>query len=161
VGLLGDDDTATRIAADAVLRGSEVVVADRGDGVLRGIAIALARGFVTPLEAEQARARVKVSPDLDGFDRAGLVLVADGEPLDRLAAVVRPRCVVAVRGTYPAWFPHPRRLVGLRFPSSSAAELVRGPRTDSDTLAAVAAWLKPFGFRATVAPATGVSARAA
>jgi enoyl-CoA hydratase/carnithine racemase len=160
VGLLGDDDSASRIAADAVLRGSEVVVTS-GDGVWRGIAIALARGFVTPLESEQAKVRVKVSPRLDGFDRAGLVLVAEGESLDRLAAVARPRCVIAVRGTYPVWFPHPRRLVGLRFPSPNAAELVRGPRTDSDTLATLAAWLKPFGFRSVVAPATGVLARAA
>jgi enoyl-CoA hydratase/carnithine racemase len=161
VGLHGDDGTASRIAAGAALRGYDVVIAGSGDGVFRGIAIVLARGFVTPLEADQAKARVKVSPDLAGFDRAGLVLAAEGESLARLAGVIRPRCVVAVRGTYPAWFPHPRRLVGLRFPSPSAAELIRGPRTDPDTLAALAAWLRPFGFRPAVAPGLGVSARAA
>jgi enoyl-CoA hydratase/carnithine racemase len=161
VGLLGDDDTAARIAADAALRGSEVVIAGSGEGVFGGIAIALARGFVTPLEAEQSRSRVKLSPALDGFERAGLVFAAAGEPLDRLAAVIRPRCVVAIGGNYPAWFPHPRRLVGLRFSSPSAAELLRGPRTDADTLAALAAWLRPFGFRSAVAPSLGVSARAA
>ena len=33
VGLLGDDDTASRIAADAALRGCEVLVSGRADGV--------------------------------------------------------------------------------------------------------------------------------
>jgi enoyl-CoA hydratase/carnithine racemase len=160
VGLLGDR-LASRIAADAALRGCEVVIAGNSDDVLFGITITLDDGFVTPLEAEQAKARVKVSPHLDGFERAGLVFAVAGESLDRLAAVIRPRCVVAVRGDCPEGFPHPRRLVGLRFSSPSAAELLRGPRTDSDTLAALAAWLKPLGFRPVVAPALGVSARAA
>ena len=183
VGLLGDDSDGSRIAADAALRGCEILVSGTGRVVFAEIAIVLARGFVTPLEAEQARNRVKVRPDLTGFDTAGLVFVAEGEPLDALAGVVRPRCVIAVCGGGAAGsLPDARRVVGIRFgrtPSASAgvllrstpslalrvrqdvAELLPGPHADPDALAALAAWLKPFGFRPVVAPAAGVSDRAA
>lgn len=181
VGLIGEHDPAARIAADAVLRGAEAVIVGSGAGVFRGIEMALARGFVTPLEAEQARARVKVSPGLDGFDRAGLVLAAEGEPLDRLAAVVRPRCVVAVvtsdgvaRAACPPVIgsaqhtggqaaratPALRHLFHLRF-APGVAEITHTPHADSDAVAALAAWLKPFGFQPAVAAAAGVSARVA
>src|SRR5207248_4247588 len=106
--------------ADAALRGCEVLVSGRADGVFAGIALALARGLVTPLEAEQARGRVKVRPDLSGFDAAGLVFVAEGEPLDPLAGVVRPRCVVAVCGAeLPGTYAHARRVVGIGFARTS------------------------------------------
>ncbi|MDB5311365.1 MAG: enoyl-CoA hydratase/isomerase family protein [Gemmataceae bacterium] len=147
VGLVGEADEPSRVAAEVALRGGEVVVCGPGAGVSAGIAVALARGFVTPLEADQARSRVKASQSLDGFDRAGLVFVAGDRSLSGLADVVRPRCVVATPdGVPPARaFPHPRRVLGVRF-GSDYAEMVRGPDTDPDTVAALAAWLKPFGF---------------
>jgi enoyl-CoA hydratase/carnithine racemase len=160
VGLLGEDDDASRLAAEAALRGSEVVASGSAAGVLAGIAVALARGFVTPLEAEQTRGRVTVSQSLAGFDRAGLVLAAEGERLDELAEVVRPRCVVAVRGASPpVGFPHPRRVIGLNL--DVGAVLLRGPGTDSDTVAAVAVWLTPFGFTPRVENATARPVRVA
>jgi hypothetical protein len=124
VGLLGEDDNAAQIAADVALRGGEVVVCGSGSGVFAGIAVALTRGFVTPLEAEQAKGRVKVSGSLAEFDRAGLVLAAEGEPLDELADAIRPRCVVAVA---PSFTPTIRQ--------------------DADAPAALAAWLRPFGIK--------------
>jgi enoyl-CoA hydratase/carnithine racemase len=133
VGLLGEDADASRIAAGVALRGGEVVVCGSGWGVHAGIAVALARGFITPLEAEQARGRVKVSDTLAGLDRAGLVLAAEDEPLDELADVIRPRCVVAV---VPSFAP--------------------AIRHDPDALAALAAWLRPFGIK----PALPTSAHA-
>jgi enoyl-CoA hydratase/carnithine racemase len=189
VGLLGDDDTAARIVADVVLRRASAVVCGSADGVAAGIALALARGFVTPLEADQARARVTVTPDLAGFEDAGLVLTAEGEPLNELAATVRPRCVVAVscdpspgpsplrggenaRGASPPSLSgkgagglgldlsHPRRVIGVRF-RPPAVELVRHSDTDADTVAAMAAWLAPLGFAPTVVHAARVSARLA
>lgn len=133
VGLLGEDDAVSRVGADVALRGGEVVVCGSGSGVFAGIAVALARGFVTPLEVEQAKGRVKVSRSLAGFDRAGLVLAAEGEPLGELAGTTRPRCVVAVAPSFAPAF-----------------------HQDADALAALAAWLKPFGIK----PSPRIPARA-
>jgi enoyl-CoA hydratase/carnithine racemase len=162
VGLLGRDDTTAGIVSDAVLRGAAAVVCGPADGVIAGIAISQARGFVTTLEAEQAKARVTVAPDPSGFEDAGLVFVAGGVPYDDLAAFIRPRCIVAALGDKtPDDFPHPRRVLGLRFPSVAAAELVRHPDTDADAVAALAAWLTTLGFTRTVVPAARVATRLA
>jgi enoyl-CoA hydratase/carnithine racemase len=128
IGVIGDDEDASRIAAEVALRGGRVIVRGSGSGVFRGIAVALARGFVTPLEAEQARGRVEVSESLDGFGRAGLVLAAEDEPLHDLADAVGPRCVVAA--------------------APSFAPVFRG---DPDAVAALAVWLRPFGITPAVA----------
>ena len=111
VGLVGENGPAARLAADAALRGSAVVVCGDGAGVFAGIAAALARGFVTPLEAAQARARVTTSPTFAGFERAGLVFVAADAPAEELTAVLRPRCVVVSCGR-PSSTLAPASLVG-------------------------------------------------
>jgi enoyl-CoA hydratase/carnithine racemase len=159
VGLIGDDECATRLVAEAVLRGSSAVVAGEGDEVGWWIDVALGRGFVTPLEADQARGRVTVTADGSGFDRAGLVF-AD-ELTAELAAAVRPRCVVAVTsGGRATTFPHPGRVIGIHF-ENDRAELSRLPGTDADSVAALAAWLKPFGSTPALVPSLPTSARAA
>src|SRR5262249_42564254 len=70
VGLLGNDPIVDRLAAEVVLRGGSVVVCGDRSGVFAGITAATARGFVTPLEAEQAWQSVRASDTLAGFDRA-------------------------------------------------------------------------------------------
>jgi hypothetical protein len=137
----------------------------RGDGfsVRAAIDVALARGFVTPLEAEQTRLRVRASDTLDGFDRAGLVFVADGHNPFRLAAAVQPRavvCVIRPAGAEPLRLailpeiplPFPRRLVRIGFCEDNRVALFPGHSTDPDTLAALAAWLRPLGLGTTVFP---------
>jgi enoyl-CoA hydratase/carnithine racemase len=162
VGLVGEADEPSRIAAEAALRGGQVVIQGSGSRVFAGIAAACERGFVTPLEADQAKARVTASRSFDGFDRAELVFATDDQPLSALADVVRPRCVVAVSGgAIPTcFFPHPRRMIGVRFAPPSA-ELVRGPETDADTIAALVAWLKPFGVRSAACVAVSAADRVA
>ena len=112
VGLVGDDPALSRLAAEVALRGGRVVVCGTGDGVRAGIAASRARGFVTPLEADQANARVTAGDDLAGFEQTGLVLAGGGcEPPGGwvgLASAVRPRCVVAVSED-PTPRPPPRR----------------------------------------------------
>lgn len=159
VGLAGEEDVAAGIVAQAVLRGSEAVLLGSGECVLARIATAQARGFVTPLEAEQARARVKAVRSAEGFHRAGLVFVAGGEPLDELAGVVPPRCILArLSGEAHEYVAHSRRAVGICFPSTTTAEVVRLPDTDADTLVALAVWLKRFQFTATLVAPARVSA---
>jgi hypothetical protein len=146
IGLVGEGPGTARLAAEVALRGGEVVVCGPGTGVRAEIAVALTRGFITPLEAEQANTRVRTSERLAGFDRAGLVLVAPGEWLRNIAATVGSRCVIALCEDTgrPLTVPHPRRVVGLRL--APLPELVALRGTDSDTLATVAAWLRPFGL---------------
>lgn len=138
VGLASDDEFAVRLVAEAVLRGSAAIVVGESAGVGRGIDAALGRGFVTPLEAEQARARVTATAEASGFERAGLVF-AEEAPVR-----VAPRGVVAVTSRIDG-ARAPRRAVGVRF-AEGRAELVQFPSTDADAAAALTAWLKPFGI---------------
>jgi hypothetical protein len=131
--------------------------------VFAGIAIAYNRGFVTPLEAEQAWRRVRASDTLDGFDQVGLAFVAEGQNPFRLAAVVRPRTIIGVIRHNGAErlsagpglsvpFPFPGRLVRVSFSDENRIALFPGSSTTPDTLATLAAWLKPFGHTSTVFP---------
>lgn len=157
LGLLGDDPHAARIVAEAVLRGGSAVVCGNRAPVFSHIETALRRGFITPLEAEQTRLRVRASDTLDGFDRAGLVFVAQGHDPFRLAAVVRPRAVVCVVSSshtapMPIPFPHSRRVIRIGFGDPGRVALFPRSNVAADTTAAVTAWLKPFGFSAVVLP---------
>ena len=100
-------------------------------------------------EAEQVRIRVRASDNLDGFENAGLVFVADGHNSFRLAAAVRPRtvvCVVCPTGRDPSRrnsrlavpFPFPRRLVRISFCETDRVALFPDPATDPETMSALA-----------------------
>ncbi len=134
IGLLSLEADAVRFAAEAALRGGRVVVGANRAGVDAAITAALARGFVTPLEVEQARGRVTAGD----FARVGLLLTHGAMP------PVGRRCVVAVLGSgrrQPGG--GDTRRVGLRFTPTAA--LLPFPDTDPDTVAALAAWLTAFG----------------
>ncbi len=161
IGLLGDDPVAARIAAEAVLRGGSAIVCGNRAPVFSHLETALTRGFITPLEAEQARLRVRSSDTFEGFDRAGLVFVGQGHDTFRLASVVRPRTVICVvrpsshspaKAHPPIPFPFPRRLLRIGFGDPGRVALFPGPNTAEETTATVAAWLKPFGLSAVVLP---------
>ena len=96
IGLLGNNAQAEQFIAAAALLGRSAVVCGDRSGIFALVAESESRGFITPLEAEQVRIRVRASDNLDGFENAGLVFVADGHNPFRLAAVVRPRTVVCV-----------------------------------------------------------------
>ena len=120
VGMVGEAASGSGFAAQVALRGGEVIIRGNAARVFAGIAVALARGFVTPLEAEQARSRVKPTAE---FKRCGLVLASG--PAQELPRTIRPRCLVA---------------------TVAGPGTVRSDRADPDTLATLAAWLTPFGF---------------
>ncbi|MBA4063862.1 MAG: hypothetical protein C0501_09145 [Isosphaera sp.] len=156
-GLLGADPHAARVVAEAVLRGGAAVVCDDRGAVAAGISRARDRGFVTPLEADQARGRVRAADRLTDFAPAGLVFVSAGHDPRPVAAVVRPRTIMCVGPSAPA--PH-RRTVHVTFGNENRASLTPGPRADADTPAVVAAWLRSLGVAATV-PAAAALSRAA
>lgn len=164
IGLMGNDSVVERLAADSAIRGGSVVVCGNRSGVFAGIATATERGFVTPLEAEQAWLRVRASDTFDGFDHARLVFVAPGQNPFRLVAAIRPRtvvCVVCPTGSGPLApptgpavpFPFPRRLLRISFCAPDRVALFPDTATDPDVLATVAAWLKRFGISSVVFPA--------
>jgi len=172
VGLLGDDRDAARLVGEVVLRGGSAVVCGNRAPVFAVIDTARSRGFVTPLEAEQARTRVRATDTLEGFDRAGLVFVADGCDPFRLAAVVRARAVVCVVRPPAAGplslpqpqpqpqpqprpdraFPYYRRVVRVSFFDGGRVALFGDPAGDGDTPAVLATWLKSLGLSAVVLP---------
>ena len=163
IGLLGDDADAAHLASEAALRGGRVVVCGNRSLVYAGIDIRLSRGFVTPLEAEQARQRVCASETLEEFHRAGLVFVANGHNPFRLAATVLPRVLVCVirpaegivaGATQTAHvnehppleiFPYPRRVLQVRFCDRRRVLLFPNPTVDSDAPVTFCHWLKPLG----------------
>jgi enoyl-CoA hydratase len=163
IGLLGNDPQLDQLAAEVALRGGSVVLCGKRSGVFARIAEAQKRGFVTPLEAEQAQVRVQASDTLVGFERAGLVFIADGQNAFRLAAAVRPRtvvCVVRRAGNEPIAppqslavpFPFARRVLSMSFCDTDRAALFPDAATDPDIIAALCSWLRPFRFTPVVFP---------
>lgn len=156
IGLLGNDVEAAHLAAEAALLGSMVVVSGNRHPVYEGIDAFRTRGFITPLEAEQARQRVRSSEDLAEFRQAGLVFVSRGHNPFRLAATVLPRVVVCVirsrsktQNAEHRWqdlevFPYPRRVVQIEFGRDRRVTLFPGPALDSDATSTLASWLKPL-----------------
>jgi enoyl-CoA hydratase len=159
IGLLGDNIEAARLASEAALRGNTIVVSGDRALVFAGIDAALSRGFVTPLEAERARSRVRSSENLSEFRRAGLVFVAEGHDPFRLAATVLPRVVVCVIHSLQATyrdasnqpdrhsldsFPYPRRVVRFAFSGGKQFSITPSQSVDSDATLAVTAWMDSF-----------------
>lgn len=145
IGLLTADAEAVQFAAEAALRGGRVVVGTDRAPVDAAIAAARARGFVTPLEAEQATARVTAA----AFDRAGLVLTDGAVP------AVGRRCVVGVLGGGRR--PSGDRVLGVRL--APAPALLPYPDTAPDAVATLAAWLAARGRTPHVVPAPRPVAR--
>jgi enoyl-CoA hydratase/carnithine racemase len=159
VGLLGDDPHLARVVAEAVLRGGSAVACDDRGAVAAAVDRARVRGFVTPLEAEQAKARVRAVENLTAGDRVGLLFTSSGRHPRWWAAAARPRTVVCVR--LPSLsLPYHRRAACVAFGPDGRATLTPGPRADADTPAVLAAWLRSLGVAATV-PAAAAVARAA
>jgi enoyl-CoA hydratase/carnithine racemase len=165
IGLVGTDDLVTTLAAELAVRGTAVRVTpgdgQPADGLADRLAAAFSsfahRGRVTPLERDQAVARVRVNDPAadrwDGFDRAGLVIVSDrgATRLAEVEAHVGRRAVVAVVGrpvgVCQGWAERPDRVIGLGPPlaGSPIIELARGPETSADATAALAAWVRATG----------------
>jgi hypothetical protein len=163
IGLLGNNAQVEQFIATAALLGSSAVVCGDRSGIFTLVAESASRGFITPLEAEQVRIRVRASDNLDGFENAGLVFVADGHNAFRLAAAVRPRtvvCVVCPTGRDPIEansrlavpFPFPRLLVRISFCESDRVALFPDPATDPETVSTLAVWFRHLGYTSLVFP---------
>jgi enoyl-CoA hydratase len=177
VGLVGTDDRTARLAVEVALRGTAAAVATGSDSgssqmsnaLARALAEAVRRGRATPLEAEQARGRIRVQAGAECAAAAGWAVAVDpaGPALAFVEHRLRPRAVLAVPADGLAKLARhaarPGRVVGLDFAAEDRAMLTGHPDATTDALAAVAAWVERLGFVPAVGPeiAPGTARRAA
>jgi hypothetical protein len=145
VGLVGVNSTTRLLAAEFAMRGVSVVWVEGNTADL--FAEALRRGRLTPLEAEQAAKRVRMTHDADALTACDWVTLAD--PHADLAGMLErdlpPRAILCVppvhldRATTLAL--RPQRVLGLRMQGETAA-ITDG---DADGVATVAGWLGVIG----------------
>ncbi|HEX8005139.1 MAG TPA: 3-hydroxyacyl-CoA dehydrogenase NAD-binding domain-containing protein [Trebonia sp.] len=161
VGIVGAGLMAAQIALLFVRRLRVPVVmtdldqarVDSGVGYVHGeIGKLLARGRVSPDEANRLRALVTGSVSKDGFADADFVIEAVFEELGvkkqvfgEVEAIVKPECVLATNtsslsvSAMAAGLAYPERVVGFHFFNPVAVlplvEVVRGDRTDDSAVA--------------------------
>ena len=170
VGVVGGGDLGASLVRWLALRGREVILREKDVTALAAadrrlealFAEAVARGWATPLEAQQANRSVKRTLGWQGFDHVGLVIEAADEDLgvkrgvfNDLEENTRPRTILATAGStvrveaLQAELRRPGRVAGLHFLAPMDAvplvEIVRAPATDPDTLAALDAWVRALG----------------
>lgn len=149
VGLLSTDRAFQHMAGELALHGSRVLVLGRCDAAFQPIAESQRRGFITPLEAEQARGRIVSVEDRQPFHDAELVIVSDIASAAILTEFVRPRCVIAVPnrpGECSRRMPQPRRVLGVYIDRHRGLTLLPTTATDDDTLAAFVHWMQPLRY---------------
>jgi len=164
VGLLGNDAEVEKLLAAATLRGDSLIIHGDRSGIFARISDSKNRGFITPLEAERTRLRVRIPDTWGSFSMARLVFVAEDHNPFKLAAAVSPRTVVcAIRPagnglsgseTAPAMpFPFPRRFLYIGFCGANRVALFPDANVDSAILEFLKEWFKPFGYTCMVFPA--------
>jgi enoyl-CoA hydratase/carnithine racemase len=131
-GVVGDwSEESAELVGRAALRGGRVLVPTHNRGVISPLDTYLAtqvrRGFVTPLEADDARQRVEPTSSVE---EAPLVLQVSGDD----ATVT-----LAGGGEFP---------LGLPFPGQSArlVEVGNGPLATAAALSRVTGWLSHLGY---------------
>jgi enoyl-CoA hydratase/carnithine racemase len=158
VGLVGDSPLSRLLASEFAVRGAGVVWVE---GTTTGLFTdALGRGRLTPLEAEQATNRIRLTHDADALTACDWVTLAD--PHADLAGLLErdlpPRAILCVppahhdRATLLAV--RPQRVLALQLQDDTATLT----DTDPDTMAVVAGWLGMVGVRATTAALAPVPA---
>jgi enoyl-CoA hydratase len=178
IAFCGDHPEYRSLASEFAMRGHHVAFLASGSLDAETIHTVQARGFLTPLEADQARGRIRTVTGFEDIREAGLVFSPDWTTAERAETFVRPRCVIAIadtpilgampsawRGHAPPWetqdMPtqsrghgtlHPRRFVGICFESHKNLLVTPTPETDNDTLATIATWLRPLGFCVQIEP---------
>lgn len=94
VGFASDHPSLRSLAADLAVHGKRVVV--RGLDAATGIDELHRRGFLTPLEADQARKRLAAVTSLDEFRGVRLAFAGNTEHAAALAEIVGAGCQIVV-----------------------------------------------------------------
>lgn len=114
IGIIGDSSRLRLLAADLAVIGQQVLTFDL-DPQPR-IAELLARGFLTPLEAEDAKKRIRSATSLYEFVETDLTIVARREQAMHLAHLLGPGSLIVTQQSDAQGFcgvPYPQRIVTL------------------------------------------------
>jgi enoyl-CoA hydratase/carnithine racemase len=142
--ITGPGPGPARLAVELVLRGVELEV-DSNPHHATVLAGAVDRGRITPLEADQARGRLKSSvstgfPDLVVWTEPG----SGPTPLD---ADLPPRTILALPGeSRDDDSLHPQRIVGLELDNDGPVTILANPETSAETVATLRGWLERLGL---------------
>jgi 3-hydroxybutyryl-CoA dehydrogenase len=172
IGVVGAGTMGAGIAQLAAQAGARTLLHDpvpealeRGlETIAKGLERQVAKGRLSPEDAEAIRARVEPVGDVDGLAPAGMVIEAAPERLDlkldlfrRLAEVCGDDCVLATNTSslsvaeIAAGTPIPGRVVGLHFfnpaPVMRLAEVVTGVATAPEVAAVARAVGEAMGKR--------------
>lgn len=149
VGLVGTGHRIGGLASEFAMRGVRVRICGSRTYEFTD---AIRRGRLTPLEAEQAAARVSVHPDAETV--SGDLVYVDPSAVTAAGFIERelpPRAILAVP---PAALPlllrlatRPGRVIGLEVDDDSAT-LTSHDDSTPDTLASVSRWITDIGCRA-------------
>lgn len=171
VAVVGGGDLGSRLACRLARAGHEVLIQEEtpaaADRATRNLADRAAdmtrRGELTPDEGRRLLQAIRVTTGWVGFENAALVVEAAAEDagvkrnvFQELERRVRPRVPLLTASTtipveaIQAETSRPGRIAGLHVANPDAAgpvaELVGGPLTEADTLAAAAHWARGWGF---------------
>lgn len=146
VGLVGNGWNIRHLAGEFAMRGIRVRMCGSQSGDFTD---AIRRGRLTPLEADQATARITVHPDAETV--CGEMIYIDGSAVSAAGFVERelpPRAILAVP---PSALPRvlrlaarPGRVVGLELDEGSATPVAH-QGGEADALAAITQWLTDIG----------------
>lgn len=171
VAVVGGGNLGTVLARWFALRGLPVLLKERDDaGIVRAdrrletlMKEAVQRGWVTPLESQEAARRIRRTTRWAGVEEATLVIEAVDEEVGlkqqifhELEGLVSPEAVLATTSStvsverIAAELNAPERVLGIHFPgevdTNPIIELVRGRETSTSVLHSVDSWLRQWGW---------------
>lgn len=157
IAVIGPLEPIANLILESLLRGSRVMKFDVGDGgnaaaLEADLQVAIDRGRITPLEADQARGRFVRGSD---EDRAALALITvdSASALELAESVALPNApILSVNANIEAQSElcsRPRSLAGLNR-AGTLAEIVCGPQFSESVLARAKSWLGMTGTPAVV-----------
>lgn len=174
VGVLGGGRMGAGIAHGFLVKGSKVIVVERGDEaaqnaferIAKSVDSSFARGLLQGDRGE-VLSRLRMSTDCTDFAPCGLAVEAVPEDqtlktaaLNAVAQALPPHAYLATNTSslsvsgLAAAVSHPERFIGLHFfnpvPASTLIEVVVGQETAQETVDAARAWVEGLGKTAIV-----------
>jgi len=149
VGVTSASPMLRRLAADFAVRGTQVLLVDEDPHSRERIEEWRRRGFLTPLEADQAKNRLTNSDAVDAFRDADLVFASDLEDAVSRENAMNPRGLLLVETRELKGlegFHHPQRVLGLRWDTPRSVTLDIDSSRFEAIKASVSSWLGTLGL---------------
>lgn len=120
VGVLSPHRELRHAAANLAVQGATVLVPELDEHSAAAIAELQDLGFLTPLEASQARSRIVETASLEAYCQAGLVFASNAVQAAAVECWMNPASIIAVESLKAGeldMFRHPQRIVDVRIES--------------------------------------------